>query len=72
MDPKTVRRLRSLLERKRRADKTSAETAEEFALAIYVACEEQGASRREVGRALGIGKTTVQDWVDRGRQRRSS
>ena len=72
MDRKTARRLRSLLERKRRAEMANVKAGDELAAAIYTACEEQGASRREVATELNVGVTTVQDWVNRGRQLRGT
>jgi DNA-directed RNA polymerase specialized sigma24 family protein len=67
MDPGTVRRLRSLLERKRRAEGARIEAGDALAVAVLAATK-QGASRREIARALGVGTTTVQEWVNRGRQ----
>ena len=72
MEPRTARRLRSLLERKRRAEAKVVDAGDQLALAVLAASEQEGASRRQIARELGVAAATVQDWVDRGEQLRSS
>lgn len=68
--PATAERLRDLFERKQQADLKQRAAAVEFAVAVYEACELEGASRRGVAEAVGIGASTVHDWVRRGRRLR--
>ena len=71
-DEATVKRLQTLLERRKRADHAASEAADRLYVAAFNACEvEPKASREEVAKALGVGKSTVQGWVNRGRQLRS-
>ena len=65
---RTVKRLRRLLERRRRADADVYEAADAVARAARDACDVEGVSRAELAKALGVGKSTVQGWVQRGRQ----
>ena len=67
VDKATVRQLRRLLERRRRLDAQCEDAINALALATFEASE-QGASRLDVARALGVGTSTVQGWVNRGRQ----
>lgn len=68
--PDTVQRLRRLLERRDRAKAAHEETVDALYLGAAEACDVEGASLGEVAKALGVGKTTVRDWRDRGRQLR--
>lgn len=65
---RTAKRLRTLFEKKQRADETARRAADELAAAVLRACEEEGATRAWVAEALGVGTSTVQGWVERGRQ----
>jgi DNA-directed RNA polymerase specialized sigma24 family protein len=64
----TKRRLQRLLERRRRLEDDCTAAADALADAARVACDEEGASRSAVAQALGVGTSTVQGWVNRGRQ----
>lgn len=65
---RTVRKLQALLNRRRRLEIQCALVADELAVATLRASEEEGASRQQIAQALGVGTSTVQGWVDRGRQ----
>jgi DNA-directed RNA polymerase specialized sigma24 family protein len=66
--PTTARRIRVLLERRYRADADAEAAMDALAVAAVHACDEEGVSRGELARALGVGTSTVQGWVVRGRQ----
>jgi len=59
-------RLRELLVRRRQLERGSTEAAEALMRAVLEVCE-RGVSRSQVARALGVGTSTVQGWVQRGR-----
>jgi DNA-directed RNA polymerase specialized sigma24 family protein len=65
---RAARRLRVLLARKQRLEEQCTRAANELAVAALDICEGEGASRRLVAEALGVGTSTVQGWVNRGRQ----
>ena len=67
VDQKIARRLSALLERRNRIEAKLRQIGDEIALLAWDACD-QGTSRAEVARELGVGKTTMQGWVNRGRQ----
>lgn len=61
------RTLIQLFERRRRKEAAYNKIVDKLALAAMRASDEEGASRSEVARALGVGTSTVQGWVKRGR-----
>lgn len=65
---RTIARLRRLLEQKQRAETRTAEATDALARAARDACDKEGASRAQIAQALGVGTSTVQGWVQRGRQ----
>ena len=64
-------RLRTLLARRRELERGWGAISDELALAVLDICEREGVSRSQVARALGVGTSTVQGWVNRGRQLRA-
>ena len=60
--------LRLLFDRKRRAEEASEAATAQLVAAVLRATEE-GASRREIAAALGVGSSTVQGWITRNRER---
>jgi ribosome-binding protein aMBF1 (putative translation factor) len=64
----TVQNLRALLERRRQRKDDWEQAVDELGVAVLRACEDEGASRSQLARALGVSRSTVQGWVDRGRQ----
>jgi DNA-directed RNA polymerase specialized sigma24 family protein len=69
---RTERRLHTLLKRRLRLDAACLQALDELARVARQACDDDGASRSEVARALGVGTSTVQGWVVRGRLLRNS
>jgi DNA-directed RNA polymerase specialized sigma24 family protein len=59
--------LRALRELSRQRQGDWARAVDEFAVAVLRVSEE-GASRSQVARALGVSTSTVQSWVNRGKQ----
>lgn len=68
----TALRLRRLYERKQRTEAARHRAFDEFVLAILDAREQEGASVREIGKALDCPSNTVQSWVEKARQIRRS
>jgi predicted DNA-binding protein (UPF0251 family) len=64
----TVERLRALLERRRQRKGDWEQAVDELGVAVLRTCEDEGVSRSQLARALGVSRSTVQGWVDRGRQ----
>jgi transposase len=60
--------LQELLNRRRQLERESSAAADRLAVAALKASEDEGASRSEIAKALGVGTSTVQGWVNRGRQ----
>jgi transposase-like protein len=65
---RTARRLHRLYERKQSSEVARRRAFDEFVLAILDAAEQEGASVREIGKALGCPHNTVQGWVEKARQ----
>ena len=72
LSTRTERRLRLLLDRRRRLDAACIQAIDDLARAAVQACDEGGASRSEVAQALGVGTSTVHGWVMRGRHLRDT
>jgi DNA-directed RNA polymerase specialized sigma24 family protein len=70
LSPQTVSKLQALLARRRRLEADHERTADELFLETLRASEVERASRTEIARALGVGTSTVQGWVVRGRRLR--
>jgi hypothetical protein len=68
LSSRTKGRLSTLFERSRRLEAACREAKDELARATREACDDEGASRTEVAGALGVGTSTVQGWVVRGRR----
>src|SRR5262245_44450095 len=68
----TVKRMRDIAERLGRTEHAAQQLRNDLYIAAYNACVVDGASREEVAREMGVGKTTVQGWVNRGRQLREN
>jgi DNA-directed RNA polymerase specialized sigma24 family protein len=66
--PVMTRRLVMLHRRHLRAVQAEQAAKDALALAAFEACEREGASRRGIARILGVGSTTVNDWIERGRR----
>jgi DNA-binding NarL/FixJ family response regulator len=67
LSPAAVRRLHSLFERRRRLEAECERAADQLALAAQKACDVDGVSRKRIASELGVGISTVQGWVVRGR-----
>ena len=63
-----TRRLVQLHRRHLRAVQTEQAAKDALALACWEACEREQASRRGIAGMLGVGPTTVNDWIARGRR----
>jgi DNA-binding transcriptional regulator YiaG len=63
----TLERLRALLERRRQRQGDVEAAGDELGVAMLRASE-KGVSRSQLATALGMSTSTVQGWVDRGRQ----
>jgi DNA-binding transcriptional regulator YiaG len=61
-------RLRKLFERSRRLEASCREAKDELARAAREVSDVEGVSRSVVADALGVGTSTVQGWVVRGRR----
>lgn len=68
LPPGAAHRLRRLHERKLRADDVCRSASDELVLAVLDAIEQDGASVREIGKALERPYNTVQSWVEKARQ----
>lgn len=71
LSDRDAEQLRVLLERRREIERACTEAADELCLVTLRVCETEGVSRSQVARALGVGTSTVQGWVQRGRQVRA-
>jgi DNA-directed RNA polymerase specialized sigma24 family protein len=68
LSSRTKSRLSTLFERSRRLETACREAKDELARATREASDVEGASRSEIADALGVGTSTVQGWVVRGRR----
>jgi len=59
--------LRRLLARRRQLEKACTAAADDLMIATLEVCEREGVSRARVAKALGVGTSTVQGWVQRAR-----
>jgi transposase len=64
---RTKRRLQLLFDRRRRLEAACRAAADDLCLAVHQASE-AGATRSEIASLLGVGVSTVQGWVERGRR----
>jgi DNA-binding transcriptional regulator YiaG len=67
LSDRDAERLRALLARRRALEASCTAAADELARATKEICDRGGVSRGEVAAALGVGASTVQGWVRRGR-----
>jgi DNA-binding transcriptional regulator YiaG len=68
--PDALRRLRRLLARRNEKAQVLREIDDELALAVLEVREAERVTVRALAEALGVGRSTVQDWTRRGRQLR--
>jgi DNA-binding transcriptional regulator YiaG len=61
-------RLRKLFERSQRLEASCREAKDELARAARKVSDDEGVSRSTLADALGVGTSTVQGWVVRGRR----
>ena len=62
--------LRDLFEQRRLLAEALADADAQLALAALRITEEEGVTRRQLAEDLGVGSSTVQDWIDRARRLR--
>lgn len=60
--------LRCILDRRDRALGRVRSSEEELARAVHLVVSREHVSARELGRALGVGKSTIANWSKRGRE----
>jgi len=65
---RTAKRLERLYVRRQRLERECVQAADELALHTQRASDLEGATRAEIAALLGVGTSTVQGWVERGRQ----
>lgn len=68
--PAALRRLRRLLDKRNEKAARLRAVEDELALAVLEIREAEGLTVRALAEALGVGRSTVQDWTRRGRQLR--